>query len=200
MAERQCPPSSSRSAPPGSDGERPKGFVFTRAGEAEPHRPHGQRAGATDPAFVLHPAIVRGLQQFRETADCGGATALTLISTPALHVSYVWFKSGYPLPLHSHDADCYYLVIAGSMRVGTEVLGRGDGVLIPGGAPYTVIPQDDGVEFLEMRTASDYDTHYRAKNDGYWDRVADIRRASKARWAAEEAPYGLIPWPREQRG
>jgi hypothetical protein len=39
-------------------------------------------------------------------------------------VSYAWFKSGYPLPLHSHDADCYYLVIAGSMKVGSEVLER----------------------------------------------------------------------------
>jgi mannose-6-phosphate isomerase-like protein (cupin superfamily) len=170
------------------------GYTITRAKDARPHSPRKQR-NADEPDFELHPAIARGLQQFRETADCGGAAALTLFSMPALHVSYAWFKSGYPLPLHSHDADCYYLVIAGSMHVGTEELGKGDGVLIPAGAPYTVSPGDAGVEFLEMRTSPDYDTHYRAKTDAYWDRIADTRRARKDIWAKEPAPYGLVPMP-----
>jgi hypothetical protein len=34
------------------------------------------------------------------------------------------------------------------MNVGTEELRQGDGVLIPGGAPYTVSPGPEGVEFL----------------------------------------------------
>jgi len=169
-----------------------KGFTITRARDAVPHGGRPQR-GSDAPGFELHPSILRGLKQVRETADCGGATAMTLFSMPTLHVSYVWFKSGYPLPLHSHDADCYYLVIAGSMRVGTETLEKGDGVLIPGGAPYTVHPGEDGVEFLEMRTSPDYDTHYRAKTDTYWDRVRDTRIARKDVWAEEQAPYGLVP-------
>lgn len=169
-----------------------KGYTITRGRDARLHGQNRQRAAQLDPDFLLHPAIQRGLEQVRETADCGGAVAKTLFSMPTLHVSYVWFQSGYPLPLHSHDADCYYLVIAGSMKVGTEELGKGDGVLIPGGAPYTVNPGDDGVEFIEMRTSPDYDTHYRAKTDAYWDRVADTKRARKAVWAAEAAPYGLL--------
>jgi mannose-6-phosphate isomerase-like protein (cupin superfamily) len=168
-----------------------RGFTITRAGDAHPHTGRKQR-GADAPGFELHPAILRGMQQFRETADCGGATAMTLFATDALHVSYVWFKSGYPLPLHSHDTDCYYLVIAGSMKVGTETIGKGDGVFIPAEVPYTVNPGDQGVEFIEMRTSPDYDTHYRAKTDAYWDRVADTRRARKDTWANEPAPYGLI--------
>ena len=48
-------------------------------------------------------------------------------------------------------------------------------MLIPGGVPYTVTPGDKGVEFIEFRNAADYDTHYRAKTDSYWDRVADTR-------------------------
>jgi mannose-6-phosphate isomerase-like protein (cupin superfamily) len=171
---------------------RAPGFTITRGKDAHPHTGRQQR-GADGPDFVLHPAIQRGMQQFRETADCGGAMAMTLFAMPTLHVSYVWFQSGYPLPLHSHDADCYYLVIAGSMRVGSEELGKGDGVLIPGGAPYTVNPGPEGVEFLEMRTSPDYDTHFRAKTDAYWDRVAETRRARKDIWAREKAPYGLIP-------
>jgi hypothetical protein len=169
------------------------GFTITRGKDAHPHMGRPQR-GAGEPGFELHPAVLRGIAQFRETADCGGAAALTLFAMPTLHVSYVWFKSGYPLPLHSHDADCYYLVLAGSMKVGTEELLKGDGVLIPGGAPYTVCPGAEGVEFLEMRTSPDYDTHFRAKTDAYWDRVANTRRERKDIWTEEKAPYGLLDW------
>ena len=110
---------------------RVKRMVITRGRDAVPHTGRKQR-GAEGEGFVQHPAIVRGLGMFRESADTGGAAALTLFSMPTLHVSYAHFKSGYPLPLHSHDADCYYLVIAGSMRVGSKLLEKGDGVLIPG--------------------------------------------------------------------
>lgn len=168
-----------------------KGFTITRADQAVPHHSRQPRA-AERPDYAPHPAVVRGMKLFAENAS-GGAVAQTLFSSPDLHVSYAWFKSGFPLPLHSHDADCYYLVIAGSMKVGTEELGKGDGVFIPGGAPYTVNPGAEGVEFIEMRTSPDYDTDYRAKTDSYWDRVAATMRERKVGWAAEPAPYGLIP-------
>lgn len=171
--------------------ETAPGYVFTRANEGVPHHQRKQRA-ADAPDFVPHPAVVRGLKLFGESA-AGGAAAQTLFSQPNLHVSYAWFKSGFPLPIHSHDTDCYYLVVAGSMKVGSEELGKGDGVLIPGGAPYTVTPGDEGVEFIEMRTSPDYDTHYRAKTDSYWDKVAQKQTASRERWADEKQPYGLIP-------
>ena len=32
-----------------------------------------------------------------------------------MHVSYIWFKSGYVLPPHSHDGDCLYYILAGSL-------------------------------------------------------------------------------------
>lgn len=167
------------------------GYVFTRAANGVPHVNRKPRA-AEDPNFVQHPAIERGLQLFRSSAS-GGAAAQTLLRTPTLDVSYAWFKSGFPLPLHSHDVDCYYLVIAGSMRVGTEELGKGDGVFIPADAPYTVTPGDDGVEFIEMRTSPDYDTNYRGRTDSYWNRVADTLREREHIWAEEKAPYQLIP-------
>jgi mannose-6-phosphate isomerase-like protein (cupin superfamily) len=169
------------------------GYRFTRSDQGHPHVPRKPRA-ANDPDYAEHPAITRGLDLFRNSAS-GGAAAHTLLRTPTLDVSYAWFKSGFPLPLHSHDVDCYYLVIAGEMKVGTEVLGKGDGVFIPAGAPYTVTPGDEGVEFIEMRTSPDYDTHYRAKTDSYWDRVAETLRERKGIWAQEKAPYGLIPVP-----
>ena len=170
---------------------RGPGMTITRASEAQPHTGRRQR-GADQPGFELHPAIARGMQQMREGGNSGGAMAVTLFSGPTMHVSYVWFKSGYPLPIHSHDVDCFYQIFAGSMRVGSDVLEQGDGVMIPAGTPYTVTPGEAGVEFFEFRTGENYDTHYRAKTDSYWDRVAATHRERKAIWAQEKAPYGLL--------
>ena len=170
---------------------RGPGLTITRLRDAHPHTGRQQR-GADAPGFALHPAIARGMQQMRTGGDRGGAMAVTLFSSPTMHVSYVWFKSGYPLPIHSHDVDCFYQLFAGSMKVGTEVLEKGDGVMIPAGTPYTVTPGEEGVEFFEFRSGEDYDTHYRAKTDSYWDRVAETHRERKPIWAAEKAPYGLM--------
>lgn len=173
---------------------RAGGFIITRAAEAEPMRPRKPR-GVADPAAMLHPATLRGIQQMREDSGPPGAAAMVLFSSETMHVSYAWFKSGYPLPLHSHDADCYYLVVGGAMKVGSQVLGKGDGVMIPAGAPYTVTPLDEGVEFIEFRNAEDYDTSFRSKSDVYWDRIAETRRALGEPWRNEAQPYGLIPVP-----
>ena len=166
------------------------GMTITRASEAHPHTGRKQR-GSDAPGFELHPAIARGMQKIYSGGNSGGAMAVTLFSSPTMHVSYVWFKSGYPLPVHSHDVDCFYQIFAGSMRVGKDVLEKGDGVMIPAGTPYTVTPGEQGVEFFEFRSGEDYDTYYRAKTDSYWDRVAATHVERKAIWAEEKAPYGL---------
>ena len=170
---------------------RGPGITITRASDAHPHIGRKQR-GEGEPGFELHPAIARGMQQMRESGDVGGAQAVTLFAGPTMHVSYIWFKSGYPLPIHSHDVDCFYQIFAGSMRVGNDLLEQGDGVMIPAGVPYTVVPGEQGVEFFEFRTGPDYDTHYRAKTDAYWDRVSETRKLRKPIWATEKAPYGLL--------
>jgi len=174
-----------------SEGDGARRMVITRAVDAKPHHAHPQR-GSDAEGFVQHPAIVRGLANLRGMPNSGGAAAMTLFSMPTLDVSWAHFKSGYPLPLHSHDVDCYYLVIAGSMALGSEVLGKGDGVLIPAGVPYTVNPGETGVEFIEMRTSPDYDTHYRARTDSYWDKMVETHRNRSAIWAEEKAPLGLL--------
>ena len=65
-------------------------------------------------------------------------------------------------------------------------------MMIPAGTPYAVTPGEAGVEFFEFRSGEDYDTHYRARTDSYWDRVATTHRERKAIWAEEKAPYGLL--------
>lgn len=172
------------------DPTAPPTLRFFRAEAPVPVRAAAERGTLRDDD-VPHRATVEGLKRFG-THAAQGATARVLYSSNDMHVAYVWFKSGFPLPLHSHDADCFYQIIAGSMRVGTEDLRQGDGVLIPGGTPYTVIPGSDGVEFIEVRPTHDYDTRYRGKTDAYWDRIVAALVERAAPWASEPPPFGLF--------
>ena len=167
----------------------PSGFTIYRGSEAAPYLGARRRGGTGGNA---HPAIQRGLKLMYESGDSGGATVRELFSAPDLHVSYVWFKSGFPLPLHSHDVDCLYQILAGTVGLGTEELAKGDSVFIPAGVPYTMKPGPDGVEFLEIRTAHDYDTRYAARTDAYWDKIAQTRKERAPIWQQEQAPYGLL--------
>lgn len=162
-----------------------------RASEAEPMKSAKER-GVVRKDHPVHPATAEGVMRFATGGAGDGAMARILFESEDFHVSYAWFKSGFPLPLHSHDANCFYQIIAGSMTVGTQLLGKGDGVLIPASVPYTVTPGPDGVEFIEIRPTSNYDTRYRGKTEKYWDKIVDTLQARKSVWAQEQAPYGLL--------
>lgn len=170
--------------------QAPNGFRFFHA-NTQPEMRNAHERGTLRSDYVPPPATVEGLKRFG-AAVSNGATARVLYAANDMHIAYVWFKSGFPLPLHSHDADCFYQIIAGSMNVGTEELRQGDGVLIPGGAPYTVSPGPEGVEFIEIRPTQDYDTRYHGKTKAYWDRIIGTLQAHKEAWATEKAPFGLL--------
>ena len=55
---------------------------------------------------VIEDGIVRA---GAEGADDGNEVRL-LFSMPGMSLTYAWFKSGFPLPLHSHNADCLYYI------------------------------------------------------------------------------------------
>ena len=93
------------------------------------------------------------------------------------------------------DLEMLKTSFGGAMKVGTEVLEKGDGVMIPAGAPYTVTPLDEGVEFIEFRNAEDYDTNFRSKSETYWDRIAATREERGPIWAEEPQPVGFISVP-----
>ena len=73
------------------------------------------------------PEIAAGLEIARKGGIGEGSFAKILINVPGFSLAYAWHKSDFPLPLHSHDVDCCYLVIAGEMRVGAEAVGDGEG-------------------------------------------------------------------------
>ena len=88
---------------------------------------------ADDVARLSQRAVAAGMDQ--------GEHLRVLISMPGFSLTHVWFKKHYPLPLHSHDADCLYYIIAGSLRIGNETLGPRDGFFIPADMPYAYIPR-----------------------------------------------------------
>jgi quercetin dioxygenase-like cupin family protein len=123
-----------------------------------------------------HGAAERTLVLFREAQPDG------------LSLTYAWFKSGYVLPKHSHNADCLYYVIAGSLRMGTQVLGKGDGLFIPADDAYTYEVGEEGLELLEFRNASRFNIVFKGNEPTHWDKMAATYMNRAAIWQAETTP------------
>lgn len=71
------------------------------------------------------------LQRMVEAGAGDGSELRVLVDMPGFSVIQIWFKRDFPLMLHSHDADCLYYILAGSIRLGHEKLGTGDSFLCP---------------------------------------------------------------------
>ncbi len=119
-----------------------------------------------------------------------GGENRVLFSAPGFSLTHVWFKSGYPLPRHSHDVDCLYCVIAGSLTLGRDTLGSGDGFFIGAGTPYTYTAGPDGVELLEFRTREQFDIRLLMSSDAAWNRIIETARSRHSSWLEEPPPSG----------
>jgi hypothetical protein len=96
------------------------------------------------------------------------------------------------LPLHSHDSDCCYLIIAGEMTVGNETLGKGDGMFVPANSAYTFFTGAEGVEFIEYRNVNSWNIVFKSKNPATWEKVAQKASARREAWLTEPQPLGLV--------
>jgi hypothetical protein len=120
-----------------------------------------------------------------------GQTVKLLFSAPGFSLTYAWFKSGFPLPRHSHDADCLYYIIAGSLTLGSQTLGAGDGFFVPSNGAYTYEPGPDGVEVLEFRDAEHFNIRFLAGNPAFWNRALDAVQRERAAWKDQPRPQDL---------
>ncbi|MEO7383656.1 MAG: cupin domain-containing protein [Novosphingobium sp.] len=105
-------------------------------------------------------------------------------------LTHVWFKSGFPLPSHSHSTPCLYYVLAGSLKVGTQELSAGDGFYISAETPYIYVPGPHGVEVLEFRDADSFDIKVRDHNPKWWVKALERLRVSRKSWSDEGPPSG----------
>ena len=117
-----------------------------------------------------------------------GNAVKTLFSRPGFSLTHAWFKSGFPLPLHTHNADCLYYIVAGTLQLGTETLGAGDGFFIGAGKAYRYTPGPEGVEVLEFRSEENFDIKFMAKTLPAWARITDVIKERRPAWATETPP------------
>ncbi|HWW58801.1 MAG TPA: cupin domain-containing protein [Sphingopyxis sp.] len=138
------------------------------------------------------PVIAEGLQELGKAGIGDGSFAKILFNAPGFSLAYAWHKSDFPLPLHSHDSDCCYLVLAGEMRFGKEVLGKGDGVFVPADTPYTFVTGPDGVEFIEFRNVTSWNIIFKSGNPASWTKGAERVAALRDAWQTEKQPVGFV--------
>lgn len=119
-----------------------------------------------------------------------GTTVRLLFELPGLSLTHAWFKSGFPLPRHTHNVDCLYYILAGSLRIGTEELGRGDGFFVGADVPYSYVPGLEGVEVLEFRGSNSFDIKLLADNPAFWAKAVEKVERSRDGWNQESPPSG----------
>ncbi|TAL04448.1 MAG: cupin domain-containing protein [Rhodospirillaceae bacterium] len=168
------------------EGEAPR-FAIFRAKDAVP----GAEMTVMEYAAVS-PVVTEGARRVREAGAGEGSDLKLLFSMPGFSLTYVWFKSGYPLPRHSHNVDCLYYIVGGSLKIGQEELRVGDGFFVGGEVPYTYNPGPAGVEVLEFRAANAFDIKVLANNPAYWDKAVATVQSHRDGWAAEPRPSPVM--------
>lgn len=165
-----------------SDQEQPKFQIFRRSEISDCGKNSGTRPEG------LTPIMAEGMERLYQAGLSDGVIVKSLFDAPGFGLNYVWLKSGFPLPLHAHDADCLYYIIAGSVHLGTEALGPGDGFFVPSNTPYTYAIGPDGVEALEIRHTQNINTTYMGKTESYWSRLYERLCANRSNWVRELPP------------
>ena len=136
----------------------------------------------------ITPGISQGLKEFVKAGGAEGSYAKILFNVPGFSLAHVWFKKDFPLPRHSHNCDCMYYIIAGSLQLGTEELGPRDGFFIPADVPYTYRPGPEGVELLEFRHATRFDIKLLADGEAFWQRAVKTAQERSEEWRTAKMP------------
>ena len=165
-------------------GER---FAIYRAADAKDYGEHNiQRVDD------ITPAIAEGLAHYMAGEGAApGSIVQLLYGAPGFSLTKVWFKSGFPLPLHSHGNDCLYYIVAGSVRVGNEELGPGDGFFVGADVPYTYTTGPQGVEVLEFRNSNELNIRFKSRTKTYWEKAGAKIRERQDSWNNELPPSAL---------
>ena len=134
------------------------------------------------------PVQREGMDKVLAAGFLEGDDVRILVDLPGFSLTHVWFKAGYPLPLHSHNADCLYYIIAGTIRLGTEELGPRDSFFIPADVPYAYKPGPEGVELLEFRHEGKFNFVNLAKGAAFWEKAAEQAAANREAWKTAKRP------------
>lgn len=134
----------------------------------------------------------QGMRSLVEAGYLHGDDVKILVDLPGFSLAHAWLKKDYPLTLHSHDSDCLYYVVAGTLRIGTEELGPMDSFFVPKDVPYTYRPGPDGVEVLEFRHTGTFNFVNLSKNAAFYARAAETIAANVEGWKAARRPARVL--------
>jgi quercetin dioxygenase-like cupin family protein len=145
------------------------------------------------PIKGMDESVMAGLSRLSATGvdPNSGAKAMLLFREPGdqgMSLSYVWLKSGFIHPRHSHNTDCLYYVLGGELRLGSRTLKKGDGLFVPADAAYTYEAGPGGVEVLEFRNATRFDLAFKGNDMTHWNRMAEAISRNAPAWAEEAIP------------
>ena len=140
------------------------------------------------PDLVMSGATQEGSVLWAESGFFTGATTTVLINRPGFSLVYAWFKSELTLPVHSHDADCLYYVVAGEAILGNRTVRAGDGFFVPANCYYSYSAGPEGIEILEFRHANKINMDYRDSKPEYWTKIAGKIAAKQSVWKTETPP------------
>jgi hypothetical protein len=130
----------------------------------------------------MSPTTQAGIGKLLEAGINDGNVTKCLFSGPGFSLVYAWFKPHFPLARHSHDADCLYYIVSGSLRLGTEALGPGDGFFLPKDMPYTYTIGGEGLEILEFRHTGHFEFRAAGGTAAYWEKAAATIAANRDAW------------------
>jgi len=134
------------------------------------------------------PEQQEGMKKLMEAGYHHGDEVKVLVDIPGFSLTHVWFKADYPLLLHSHNADCLYYIIAGSLQMGSETLGPRDSFFVPADAAYTYRPGPEGVELLEFRQQGKFDFRNLTKGAAFFEKAAATVAANVEGWRTAKPP------------
>jgi hypothetical protein len=129
-----------------------------------------------------------GLKQLVQAGYLEGDEVQVLFNIPGFSLVRAWLKKDYPLLLHSHDSDCLYFIIAGTLKMGTEQLATGDGFFVPAGARYQYRPGQDGVEVLEFRHATHFNFQNYSKAESFYKKALETVKENVDTWRTAKRP------------
>lgn len=117
-----------------------------------------------------------------------GEEIRVLVDLPGFSLVHVWLKQGYPLMRHTHDTDCLYYVVAGSVHLGTEELLPRDCFFVPAGVPYVYTTGASGAEVLEFRHNGSFNFVNLTNNPGFWEKAEQTIRNNREQWQTAVPP------------
>jgi mannose-6-phosphate isomerase-like protein (cupin superfamily) len=164
-------------------GKRSPRFTIYRGADAKNYAEHNVM-----PLEGITPTMAEGLKHFQGAGAGDGQTVKLLYAAPGFSLTHVWFKSGYPLPVHSHNCDCLYYIVSGSLQVGRETLSVGDGFFIGADVAYTYVPGPQGVEVLEFRNTDEFNISFKSDSKDVWQNAAATLAAHRTAWRDEPPP------------